>query len=64
MNYAKTFFTGAFPEIWLFLLGALFVLTTTYLPKGLTGMFDEYKKSGRWDNLVVRFRRKERGANS
>lgn len=37
VNYAKTFFTGAFPEIWLFFLGALFVLSTTALPKGLIG---------------------------
>ncbi len=42
VNYAKTFFTGAFPEIWLFMLGALFVLTTTYLPQGLVGLFDKY----------------------
>jgi urea transport system permease protein len=38
VNYAKTYFTGAFPEIWLFALGALFVLTTLYLPKGFVGM--------------------------
>ncbi len=25
VNYAKTYFTGAFPEIWLYALGALFV---------------------------------------
>ena len=38
VNYAKTYFTGAFPEIWLFALGALFVLSTLYLPKGLVGI--------------------------
>lgn len=38
VNYAKTYFTGAFPEIWLFALGALFVLTTLYLPKGFVGI--------------------------
>ena len=40
VNYAKTYFTGAFPEIWLFMLGALFVLTTTYLPNGLVGLVE------------------------
>ena len=25
VNYAKTWFTGAFPEFWLFALGGLFV---------------------------------------
>ena len=38
VNYAKTYFTAAMPEIWLFALGALFVLVTLYLPKGLAGL--------------------------
>ena len=38
VNYAKTYFTGAFPEVWLFALGALFVLSTLYLPKGFVGI--------------------------
>ena len=37
VNYAKTFLTGAFPDIWLFFLGALFVLVTIFLPKGIVG---------------------------
>ncbi|GIX21864.1 MAG: urea ABC transporter permease subunit UrtC [Gammaproteobacteria bacterium] len=39
VNYAKTVFTGLLPEAWLFLLGALFVLVTLFLPKGLAGVF-------------------------
>jgi urea transport system permease protein len=38
VNYAKTFFTGALPEVWLYALGALFVLVTLFLPRGLTGV--------------------------
>ncbi len=38
VNYAKTYFTAAFPEAWLFALGALFVLVTLYVPDGLIGM--------------------------
>jgi len=38
VNYAKTYFTGAFPEIWLYALGALFILVTLFLPKGITGL--------------------------
>ena len=39
VNYAKTFFTsGIFAEFWLFMLGALFVVTTIYLPKGVVGI--------------------------
>ena len=38
VNFAKTFFTGAFPEYWLFGLGGLFVLVTLFLPKGILGL--------------------------
>jgi urea transport system permease protein len=38
VNFAKTYFTGAFPEYWLFGLGALFVLVTLFLPKGILGL--------------------------
>ncbi len=39
VNYAKTYFTGAMPEVWLFMLGGLFVVSTIYLPKGVVGLF-------------------------
>ena len=38
VNYAKTYFTGAFPEVWLYALGALFVLVTLFLPRGVVGL--------------------------
>jgi urea transport system permease protein len=38
VNYAKTFLTGALPEVWLYALGALFVLVTLFLPRGLIGL--------------------------
>lgn len=38
VNYAKTYFTGALPEVWLFALGGLFVVTTIFLPRGITGL--------------------------
>ena len=38
VNYAKTVFTGLMPESWIFMLGALFVLVTLYLPQGLAGL--------------------------
>jgi urea transport system permease protein len=39
VNGAKTFFTGAIPEVWLFALGALFVGVTLFLPKGVLGLY-------------------------
>jgi len=41
VNYAKTYLTSAFPEVWLFALGALFVLVTVFLPKGITGLLQK-----------------------
>jgi urea transport system permease protein len=37
VNYLKTYFTGAVPELWLFFLGSVFVATTVFMPKGLVG---------------------------
>jgi urea transport system permease protein len=41
VNYAKTYFTGAFPEIWLYALGGLFVLVTLFLPRGVISLIPE-----------------------
>jgi len=37
VNWAKSYFTGALPEAWLYMLGGLFVFTTLFLPKGIVG---------------------------
>lgn len=41
INYAKSWFTVEFPEVWLFALGGLFVLSTMYFPKGVMGFVSE-----------------------
>jgi urea transport system permease protein len=38
VNGAKSWFTVAFPEYWLFFLGALFIAVTLFLPHGLVGL--------------------------
>ena len=40
VNAGKTWFTGMLPEAWLFALGALFVLVTLFLPRGVLGLWD------------------------
>jgi urea transport system permease protein len=45
VNYAKTFFTGALPEVWLYALGALFVLVTLFLPRGLMGLVSRARRT-------------------
>lgn len=54
VNYAKTRFTAVMPEGWLFALGALFVLVTLFLPKGLLGLFDQLKNL--WQQRQARLR--------
>jgi len=39
VNYAKTVLTGVWPDAWLFALGAMFVLVTLFLSKGIAGIF-------------------------
>jgi urea transport system permease protein len=38
VNGAKSWFTVAFPEYWLYFLGALFIGVTLYLPQGVFGL--------------------------
>jgi urea transport system permease protein len=38
VNGAKSWFTVAFPQFWLYFLGLLFVLATLFLPRGLIGL--------------------------
>ena len=38
VNGAKSWFTQAFPEFWLFFLGLLFILVTLFLPSGVIGL--------------------------
>lgn len=45
VNFAKTQFTGILPEAWLFALGALFVIVTVFLPKGVVGLLSVKTRS-------------------
>jgi urea transport system permease protein len=38
VNGAKSWFTVAFPEYWLYFLGALFIAVTLFLPQGIIGL--------------------------
>jgi urea transport system permease protein len=52
VNYGKTYLTGAFPDTWLFALGALFVLVTLFLPHGLVGLVP--RGAGKGQNRFIR----------
>ena len=53
VNYTKTWFTSAYPEAWLFALGALFVLVTLFLPKGLAGLAQYWPKKAKLTTEVT-----------
>jgi urea transport system permease protein len=42
VNYAKTYFTAAIPELWLYALGTMFVIVTLFLPRGIVGLTDRF----------------------
>ncbi len=43
VNGAKSWFTVAFPEYWLYFLGAMFIAVTLYLPHGVVGLVRSLK---------------------
>jgi urea transport system permease protein len=42
VSYAKTAFSEAFPELWLFAMGALFIAVVVAFPNGLAGLWASY----------------------
>ncbi|MFK7794009.1 MAG: urea ABC transporter permease subunit UrtC [Gammaproteobacteria bacterium] len=40
VNYGKTLFSESFPEVWLFLMGALFIGVVMAFPNGLAGIYN------------------------
>jgi urea transport system permease protein len=56
VNGARTYFTGAAPEIWLFFLGGLFVLVTLFMPKGIVGLVQALREGKLADILPKRRR--------
>lgn len=42
VNLGKTYFSEAFPEAWLFLLGGLFIVVVMFMPNGLAGLYEKY----------------------
>jgi len=55
INYAKSYFTGALPEVWLFMLGGLFIAVTLFLPKGIVGSFSAFGDCTKTKDCLSRF---------
>ena len=52
VNYSKTWLTAALPDIWLFALGALFIVVTIFMPKGIIGLWNQMHKRLRNKNIT------------
>jgi len=42
VNFGKTIFSETFPEVWLFLMGGLFIAVVMFFPNGLAGLWEKY----------------------
>jgi urea transport system permease protein len=53
VNWAKTVFSEAFPELWLFAMGGLFIAVVVAFPRGLAGLMTDQilPKLGSWTTL-------------
>jgi urea transport system permease protein len=44
VNFGKTYFSESFPQLWLFLMSALFISVVMFFPDGLAGLYDKYAR--------------------
>jgi len=52
VNVAKSWFTVAAPDYWLYFLGVLFIVVTLLLPKGFIGIFDRFTSKNKDREII------------
>jgi urea transport system permease protein len=45
VNWSKTYFSEKFPQLWLVLMGALFIGVVKVFPRGLAGLYDSHGRA-------------------
>jgi urea transport system permease protein len=57
INFGKTAFSESFPELWLFLIGGLFIAVVMLFPNGLAGLWDDYghKLTNKFNFITKKF---------
>jgi urea transport system permease protein len=45
VNGLKSWFTAAFPDLWLYALGLIFILVTLFMPQGILGLAKQIRKN-------------------
>lgn len=54
VNYGKTVFSETYPELWLFLMGGLFIAVVMFFPNGLAGLWDKYSTKYGWMKWLLK----------
>lgn len=44
VNFGKTFFSESYPELWLFIMGGMFIAVVMFFPDGIAGLWNKYSK--------------------
>lgn len=55
VNFGKTMFSEHYPELWLFLMGGMFIAVVMFFPDGLAGLYDKYAKKFNLHGLTAKF---------
>lgn len=55
LSALKSWLTDLFPELWLFILGTLFIAVTLYLPRGILSLIPGPQT---WNNVMAGFKRR------
>jgi urea transport system permease protein len=42
VSFGKTYFSESFPELWLYLMGGLFIVVVMYFPNGIAGLWESH----------------------
>ena len=58
VNFGKTMFSETYPELWLFLMGGLFIVVVMFFPDGLAGLYEKYAKKFNFAALTAKLNKK------
>lgn len=59
VGFLRSFLSETFPEIWLYFLGGLFLITVLVLPNGLFGLLDRFVLQRREEQLILLRKKKD-----
>jgi urea transport system permease protein len=55
VNFGKTMFSETYPELWLFLMGGLFIAVVMFFPDGLAGVCQKYADKFKVADIASRY---------